>query len=421
MTKRRLRGKGWPLLLAIAFGGPIAAGANPLDFFKNLPLIGQQFDQSVLEKQLHDELFEHGRLPENIKIGSKSYRPEYSVRPELEEAIMGLWRKYRPEFTSVVVIDNNSGKILAAMDMDRNATSYNRVTTFAPTHPAASVFKIITAADLLENTHVGNDTQFVFAGRSTTLYKSQLKGVANRWSRKTDFEHAFAKSNNVIFGKAALENLSPTGLKRMAEKFGFNKSMVPLLQPPASTFPLAVDQYNLAELASGLNVKTMMSPVHGAMIASVIANEGVLRNPSLVNRVKDEEGNVVWESVPGQQLVIAKETAWDLRRMMMATVEEGTAQRPFRRLSKTLEGIEIAGKTGTITGGEPYGKRDWFVAYARDPKHPEDRGVSMCVMIVNRKKWYVKSTQLTREILELIWGASKTSTATRRKPWINRT
>lgn len=401
--------------------GSFAAGANPLDFFKNLPMLTSGFEAEEFKRLFNLKLLETGKLPETIKLKSNNFKPEYTVRPELEEAIFTLWRKYRPEYASVVVIDNNNGRILAALDMDRTASTYNRAATFRPSHPAASVFKIITAADLLENTHVGNDTEFIFAGRSTTLYKSQLKATKNRWSRKTDFEHAFARSNNVIFGKAALENLSPTGLKRMAEKFGFNRSSVPLVGGKTSVFPMALDQYNLAELASGLNVKTLISPVHGAMIASVIANEGVLKTPSLITRVKDSDGNVVWETVPAQEMVIAKETAWDLRRMMMATVEEGTAQRPFRRLGKSLEGIEIGGKTGTITGGEPYGKRDWFVAYARDPKHPEDRGVSLCVMLVNRKKWYVKSTQLTREILELIWGAQKASAITRRKPWTDRT
>ena len=421
MNKRLFWGNGLPLTLGLILGGSFAAGANPLDFLRNLPILSASFEVSAFQLQLNSKLQESGKLPETLKVKGANYRPEYTIRPELEEAIFTLWRKYRPEYASIVVMDNNNGKILAALDMDRAASTYNRAATFRPSHPAASIFKIVTAADLLENTHVGNDTEFIFAGRSTTLYKSQLKTGSNRWSRKTDFEHAFARSNNVIFGKAALENLSPTGLKRMAEKFGFNRPSVPLLTSAPSIFPLAVDQYNLAELASGLNVKTLISPVHGAMIASIIANEGVLKTPTLISRVKDDEGNVVWEPTLAQEMVIAKETAWDLRRMMMATVEEGTAQRPFRRLGKSLEGIEIGGKTGTITGGEPYGKRDWFVAYARDPKRPEDRGVSLCVMIVNRKKWYVKSTQLTREILELIWGAQKASSTSRRKPWINRT
>ena len=141
----------------------------------------------------------------------------------------------------------------------------------------------------------------------------------------------------------------------------------------------------------------------------------------LVNKVEDVEGNVVWEPTIEQELVIAPETSEDLRKMMMATVEAGTARRPFRRLPASLRELEIGGKTGSITGGEPFGKRDWFVAYSRDPKRPDDRGVSLCVMIVNKKRWYVKSAQVAREIFELLWGTSRHSSNLRRMIWNSRT
>ena len=35
------------------------------------------------------------------------------------------------------------------------------------------------------------------------------------------------------------------------------------------------DEYGLAEMASGFNRETLISPLHGAMIASVFANDGV--------------------------------------------------------------------------------------------------------------------------------------------------
>ncbi|MBY0516210.1 MAG: hypothetical protein K2P81_04840 [Bacteriovoracaceae bacterium] len=412
---------GWLLIIVLALGASFAAGANPLDFLKKISLLGKSFDPEKFKNEFHKNFYETGKLPDQLKVNAENYRILYSIKPELEESIAQIIKKYRPDFTSVVVIDNNNGNVLAAIDIARGDDRPHRLSTFSPTHPAASVFKIITAADLLENTHVGNETQFQFAGKSTTLYKHQLKQDGGRWSRKTDFEHAFARSNNVIFGKAALDNLSPTGLKRMAEKFGFNKEVLPFAQAKSSVFPLAIDQYNLAELASGLNVSTMISPIHGAMIASVIANGGVMRKPSLVKRIEDKEGNVIWEPSPEQELVIATETAADLRKMMMATVDDGTARRAFRRLPASLRELEIAGKTGSITGGEPFGKRDWFVSYSRDPKNAQDRGVSLCVMIVNKKKWYVKSTQIAREIYELIWGTSRQSSYLRRKIWNNRT
>lgn len=342
-----------------------------------------------------------GVFPEKIEIGSRRYRPIYTLDFELEDAILKLLKKYRSDFTSVVVIDNSNGHILAALDLGRNDSKPSRLTSFTPSHPAASIFKIVTAADLIENTHVGNNTQFQFSGKSTTLYKYQLKQDGGRWSRKSDFEKAFARSNNVIFGKAALDNLSPSGLKSMAEKFGFNRDLVNFVQAKPSVFPLASDQYNLAELASGLNVSTMMSPVHGAAIASVIINKGILKKPTLIKQLQDENSQVVWESSTDQELVIAPETAEDLRKMMIATVKNGTARRAFKRVSKKMKSIEIGGKTGSITGGKPFGKRDWFVVYSNDE---EGRGYSLCVMVVNKKKWYVKSSHLAREILDYIWS-----------------
>ncbi len=355
-----------------------------------------QIKQSFL-KSFH----ETGSFPEAISIDDKKYKPIYTIDYELEEAVVKLLKKYRSDYTSVVVVDNSNGHILAALDMGRFDSKPTRLTSFAPSHPAASIFKIVTAADLLENTHVGNNTQFQFNGRSTTLYKYQLKQEGGRWSRKSDFEKAFAKSNNVIFGKAALDNLSPSGLKSMAEKFGFNRDLVNFVQAKPSVFPLASDQYNLAELASGLNVSTMMSPVHGAAIASIIANKGILKKPVLIKQLADAKGDVVWESSVDQEMVIAPATAEDLKKMMIATVKEGTARRAFKRSSKKLKDLEIGGKTGSITGGEPFGKRDWFVAYS---KNDEGRGYSLCVMVVNKKKWYVKSSQLTREIMDFLWA-----------------
>jgi penicillin-binding protein A len=382
--------------------------ANSLSFFQNIPFIRKDFNFDHFRSLFHQYLVDHGDVPTQVTMDGKLFSLQYSMHNELEDYVFKTLKSYRSDFSSVVMIDNETGKILVALEYDHEKNIKSRIGTFTPTHPAASIFKIITAADLLENSHVSQSTEFLYAGRSTTLYKYQLKQPAtNRWTRKTDFEQAFARSNNVIFGKAAIENLSPSGLKKMAEKFGFNRQLLPLEQIEPSNFPMAIDQYNFAELASGFNVKTLITPIHGALIASIAANKGKMRYPAMVQEIKNDQGEVVWKAPQVDEMVIEESTADYLRKLMLATVEEGTARKAFRRRNKSMSEIEIGGKTGSITGGMPYGKRDWFVAYARETNNPQDKGVSICVMIVNKKRWYVKSTFLTKQLIEYYYNNFK--------------
>lgn len=351
-------------------------------------------------------LAKHQSWVEQIEYDSAKYKVNYTFNDDLEDFIRRQLSIYRPDFTSVVVMDNGTGDILAAVDYSRVKNVFGRDLAFTNTHPAASVFKVITAADLLENTHIKTNTEFHFTGRSTTLYRHQLKEPTNRrWARGLDLERAFATSNNVIFGRTAIENLTPAGLKKMAEKFGFNKKLVEGVNLPPSIFTMAQDQYNLAELSSGLNTQTLMSPVHGAVIASVVANAGVMRYPVVIkslNALKDQKQ--LFPPFKQDQQVLTSQSAEDLRTLFMATITSGTARSSFRRSKYLLDKLEIGGKTGSLTGGEPYGKRDWFVSYAKSLEDRTDKGISICVMIVNQKKWYIKSPLLAKNIMEYYYA-----------------
>jgi cell division protein FtsI/penicillin-binding protein 2 len=348
----------------------------------------------------------HASWNQLIDYDSAKYKPNYTFNQELEEFIKKQLALYRPDFTSVVVMDNETGHILAAVDYARTKNIFGRDLAFTTTHPAASIFKVITAADLLENTHIKTDTEFSFTGRSTTLYRSQLKEPANRrWIRSLDLHKAFATSNNVIFGRTAIENLTPAGLKRMAEKFGFNKRLLEGVNLTPSFFTMAQDQYNLAELSSGLNTQTLMSPVHGAVIGSVVANNGLLRYPVVIKSLEGlQDKKVIFPPMKKDEVVLTPQSADDLRTLFMGTITQGTARSSFRRSLYLLNKLEIGGKTGSITGGEPRGKRDWFVSYAKSLEDKNDKGISICVMIVNQKKWYIKSPLLAKNIMEYYYS-----------------
>jgi peptidoglycan glycosyltransferase len=375
--------------------------------FQAFPLAKEVVTNSETQDDWNKILSNHKSWVDQIEYDRSKYKINYTFNDDLEDFIRGQLSVYRSDHTSVVVLDNETGNVLAAVDYSRSQNQFGRSLAFSNSHPAASVFKVITAADLLENTHIKTNTEFQFTGRSTTLYRHQLKEPTNRrHARGLDLEKAFATSNNVIFGRTAIENLTPAGLKKMAEKFGFNQKLVEGVNLPPSVFTMAQDQYNLAELSSGLNNQTLMSPVHGAVIASIVANSGVLRYPVVIkslNATNDQK--VLYPPLKKDQQVLTNQSAEDLRTLFMATVTNGTARTSFRRSKYLLDKLEIGGKTGSLTGGEPYGKRDWFVSYAKLIEDKSDKGISICVMIVNQKKWYVKSPLLAKNIMEFYYAS----------------
>lgn len=347
--------------------------------------------------------------PATIDLGKKKAKIEYAFNPQLDTYIRKLLKSYRSDYATVAVIDNETGDVLAAVGVEGKSNSIDNNLVLSSTHPSASLIKIITAAELLQNTKVTRETPFEFRGRSTTLFKYQLNNSSNnRWDKTQSFETAFAKSNNVIFGKAAINNISSEKLVRMAESFGYNQPIMPELSFVQSKIGKADDDYHLAELASGFNDETVISPIHAAMMASIIANDGVMKNPILISRVLDTDGEAIWENSLTEKRVLSPETAKEMQEMMGMTIDGGTARKSFRKMNTGYKNaLDIGGKTGSITGGKPFGKRDWFAAYAIPRDHERGKGISISVMNVNVKRWHVKSTMLAKNIIEYYYNNVK--------------
>ena len=377
----------------------ISLSYGNFNFFKDLSM--RPLDKEGFRNHLNEKLFRSTDWLESINFEGKEYKLEYTFNEKLTSYVKRVLRRYRSDYASVVVIDNNTGEILTAVDYTRKTKKFGKSLTFSSTNPAASIFKVVTAADLIENTEVETDSKFSYAGKSTTLYKYQLKADNNRWSRTIPFRKAFALSNNVVFGKAAIKKTTYPSLAKMANRFRFNKDNMQLVELGNSTISEKGGDYELAELASGFNRKTMISPVHGAIIASIIASDGIFRKPTLFSTVTDTtQDRVVWNAPLEIERSLSEESAKAMQELMETTVRRGTARSAFRRpRSRLINKLKIGGKTGTITGGVPHGRRDWFISYAM-PQNSDDRGVSVCVMIVKLEKWYIKSSVFARKVIE---------------------
>jgi penicillin-binding protein A len=359
-------------------------------------------DLSFLKAKILEEILAQDSWVKEVVAFDKTYTVEYTIDQTLQEYVVKLLKNHPSDHTALVVIDNETGHVLAAHGLQKEGLLADYSLVLSNTHPSASLFKIVTAAALLEKANVGPKTSFDFVGKQTTLYKYQLKETHNKWSRSATLKQAFANSNNAIFGKAAITELDSKVVLDIADAFGFNHDVLSDLEPGKSQVLHPENDFDLAELASGFNVETKLSPVHAAMLSSIVANGGELKKPSLILKVYDQEkAQDLFYDKSASQKAISLNTAYHLRSLMIHTIKEGTAKRSFKKLPRKIEeNIIIGGKTGSITGGIPHGKRDWFTAFAVPDDPQYGKGISIAVMNVNVKKWYVKAPFLARKVIE---------------------
>lgn len=323
---------------------------------------------------------------------------EYTIRPELQDYMMDLLSQYKPDYASVVAQDATTGEIITMANYSRHE---NRNWALISTYPSASIFKVVTATAALDLKKMNPNSVLAFNGSSHTLYRRNVQETKeNRWTRYMTLKEAFAISANTFFGKLGLYHLGAGPLKEYAERFQFNRPMV--LDMPVEMAKANIstaESWNLVEAASGFTKENQMSPVHGAMIASSVALDGLMMEPYLVRLMKNESGEVVYHVEPKMLSVTMKpETAEELRILMHQTVFSGTSKKAFRKLlrSPRYGEVEFGGKTGSLMGHNPKGKTDWFVGYARF----KDQKIAISVVTVHGELWRVKSSQLAVNFFE---------------------
>ena len=292
----------------------------------------------------------------------------------------------------IVIMNPTDGRVLAMVGFDKYDPQKNPCVD--KTYPAASIFKIITAAAAIEKANLKADSMLHFNGRKHTLYKSQLTEKETKYTNYISFEEAFAKSVNPVFGKLGALYLGKEALKPYAMAFGFNRiiNFETFLMPSLTVF--TDEPYQLAELASGFNKKTKITPVHGALIASTIVNQGKLIEPTIVDRIVDGKGTWLYT---GQSALLGHafnaETSGTLNELMKTTMKSGTARREFRkyRKDKVISRLEIGGKTGSINNRTNDVKYDWFVGYAKEKEG--DIKIAVSVLVAHEKYIGIRAAQ----------------------------
>jgi peptidoglycan glycosyltransferase len=105
--------------------------------------------------------------------------------------------------------------------------------------------------------------------------------------------------------------------------------------------------------------RMLVTPVQMAMVAATVANGGILMQPHLLDSVRAPNGDVVRRVKPHKvRRVISPRTAHELTQMMESVVTGGTAT------NLRMNGVRLAGKTGTAETGIANKYVTWFIAFA---------------------------------------------------------
>jgi cell division protein FtsI/penicillin-binding protein 2 len=303
-----------------------------------------------------------------IRRGSTCFTFQATLDPALQQYLVQRLDRRNSRYIGIVAMDPADGRVLAMAGYDKANPDGNPC--LDSRFPAASIFKIITAAAAVETRDLEPDSILNFRGGMHTLYKSQIDAKMAKHANRVTLKDSFARSINPVFGNLGAHHLGPDVLGAYAEAFGFNQEIGFELPIRPSRLEISNQKFEVAEIASGFNHTTRISPLHGAMIAAAILNRGRLVEPTIVDWIVNDNGQTVYQSKAefGDQ-VIEPETAKVLRELMQATVKSGTAHREFQKYhgDRVLSQLEIGGKTGSLGDRTTEAHYDWFVGYAREP------------------------------------------------------
>jgi len=338
---------------------------------------------------------ERDRYTSDLPGGRKA---TLTLDPAWQRAVSALVTGHQIPRSSVVVLDTDTGRVRVYVTMGESGAP-DLARDAAP--PAASVFKIVTAGALV-GAGMTVDAETCFSGGWHRLSLRDLEANPRRDRDCVSLGQAFGRSANTVFARRAVERLNSAGLLAAARAWGFGES-VPFEAPvTAGAIDMPEDRLEFARASAGF-WHSHLSPMHGATIAQAIARGGELQRPWIIDHVEDAQGRTVMQHAAPRawRRAVSAETASALARMMTFSVSEGTASRAFHDPAGRpfLPGVDVGGKTGTLTAATPYRAYTWFVGNARDAS----TRVSFAVMVANDPVWRIKASTLARQVLQIVY------------------
>jgi peptidoglycan glycosyltransferase len=268
-----------------------------------------------------------------------------------------------PSFDPNPLAGHDQAAVRAARDQLLNdPTKPDLARAYRESYAPGSTFKLVTASAALERKPELATKSYPVMSRFKLPHSTAFLPNFNNESCGGPIPQLLKVSCNTGFAMVGLD-LGPGALAGEADDYGFNH------RPPIDVFPGAAasqfppassfirDDPTLAQAAIGQH-NVAATPLQMALVASAIANKGVIMKPHVMAEIRDSEGDVVTRAKPSPWIEpITAEVAASMTQMMIGVVNGGTAT------GIAVPGVQVAAKTGTAqTVG--HSAHAWIVGFA---------------------------------------------------------
>lgn len=268
-------------------------------------------------------------------------------------ALQKQMSRYNAKRGTVLVMDAQNGALLAMVsEPTYDPNNYGKYPlelfrNWAVTdlYEPGSTFKPINVAIALEMGVIQPDTRIYDAGKleidvwEVRNHDYQEKGAHGILSITEILE----KSSNVGMIEI-MKRIPPQDFYRQLEKLGLKTNVgvgLPgdtpgYLKPEVEFFSHEIEPAT-ASFGQGLS----LTPLKLLQLNGVLANNGVMVTPRVINGLVDTEGELHWQPNYNEKQIFSSTTTQAVLKMMESVVEEGSG------FAAQVPGYRIAGKTGT--------------------------------------------------------------------------
>ena len=370
---RRVYPRGTLAAQVLGVVGTEGNGLAGLEYSRNSLLHGRAGQRRVVSDALGQPV-SITEAHHEVAGASLALTLDANIQQHTEEVLSAVGRVFNPKDATAIVMDPNSGAILAMAnwpEVNANdpgaspaADMENRAVGFA--YEPGSTFKAVTVSGALQQNLVTPETPFDVPDQIQVADRTIHDDVEHPEETLTTAQILAQSSNVGAIKIGMLEGAS--GFNGWVHRFGFGVPTGVELPGEEDGAVLGLDHYSGSSMGNlPIGQGELVTPIQMASAYSAIANGGILRAPHIVGSVGGHA-----QPQPAGHRVISTATSAALRRMLEGVLAPGGTASEV-----SIPGYQLAGKTGTASKVDPatgqYSEHAYVASFigfapASDPK-----------------------------------------------------